>query len=363
MSRMVWIALLCGGCLGSDPGAGRDTAADSDTAERVLETDPGDTDAAHDTDPGRTYVVDPPPSPYQGCPLMPADTVFHADVRSLPVHPRSEAWKANLGLASSIHLPAAPDNTYPWAPVVYGVPHALADASTPRRNVLYDGFYPVSAQYPGPFPLPPGLDVQTGFDQQTIILETDACGLYELIGYANILVPTANGGAYTDLRSHGPGAERWSVTAPRFPLLPIQVRTDEIAAGRIDHVLAVSHPWVSSGPPVWPAIGTDGRSDEEDAPPMGAWMRLRADVDVSDMPSPIQTLATAMKVHGLLLADTGGGEGRLVLKLQKSATWEDDSGEDLIPVLRTLQQHITVDDLEFIDPTPMQRSPDSWRIR
>jgi len=363
MARWVLGWLLFGACAGTgsgqDPGPGNHT----DGAAGLADDDPSDTDPAADTDGAASYLADPPPTPYQGCVLMPADTVFHADVRALPVHPRSDAWKANLGLASSVHLPATPDTTYPWAPVVYGVPHTLADASTPRRKVIYDGFYDVSSQFPGPFPLPAGLDVQTGFDQQTIILQTDTCGLYELIGYANILAPTANGGSYTDLRAHGPGAERWSVTAPRFPLLPIQVRTDEIAAGRIDHVLAVSHPWVSSAPPVWPAMGTDGRSDEEDAPPMGAWMRLRADVDTSSMPPAIQILARAMKVHGLLLADTGGGEGRLVVKLQKSATWKDASGQDLIPVLRTLQQHITVDDLEFVDPTPMQRAPDSWRIR
>ena len=294
---------------------------------------------------------------------MPADTVFHADVRSLPVHPRSEAWKAHFGLSSPVHLPAAPDTSTPWAPVVYGVPHALADATTPRRTVIYDGFYPVSAQFPGPFPIPAGLDVQTGFDQQTIVLETDECGLYELIGYANFFAPTANGGAFSDLRRHGPGPERWSVTAPRFPLLPIQVRTDEIVAGRIDHVLAVSHPWVSSSDPVWPALATDGRSDAVDAPPMGAWMRLRADADVSSMPPAIRTLATAMQVHGILLSDTGGNEGRLVLKLEKSAAWRDAAGQDLIPVLRTLQQYVTVDDLDFIDPTPMQVDPDSWQIR
>lgn len=351
------VALLLGGCvLQESMGPSTDVPADTEVA-------PPDGAPPEDSDAPTTFVVDPPPELYEGCPLMPADTFFHADVRALPVHPSSETWRAYLGHDARLHLPATPDTSNPFAPVVYGVPHALADADTPRREVTYDGFYPVSRQYPGPFPLPAGLDIQTGFDQQTIILETDACELYELIGFTNLLGPAANGGAWFDLREHGPHPERWSVTAPRFPILATQVRASELRAGRIDHVLAVSIPMLSEGPPIWPALATDGRSDDRDAPPMGAWFRLRSDVDIDAMPPPIRTIARALQVHGGLIADTGGREDHLHLKLEKTTDWRDASGQDLRPILRTLGDHVTVADLEFLDPTPMRIDEDSWQIR
>jgi hypothetical protein len=38
-----------------------------------------------------------------GCPLFPADNVWHADVSRLPVHPRSGAYLAAMGPGAGIH--------------------------------------------------------------------------------------------------------------------------------------------------------------------------------------------------------------------------------------------------------------------
>lgn len=364
--RPVLLLPLAAGCIVLGPGPGVDAPTDAPVDGVVVDSgsegaDSGDTATT-------TFVHATPPRTLYGCTIFPADTVFHADVRRLDVHPRDAAWRARLGHDAPVKLPSALDQSQ-FPAVRYGVPHTLADADTPRRTVTYDGLYPVAKQFPGPFPLPAGLDVQTGFDLQTIVVEHDACELYELIGYTNILGHRANGGAWFDLEAHGPAPEGWAVTASRVPILAVQVRADEIAAGRIDHAMAISIPKVArdvdgpGGDPLWPAAMSDGTGDDPDDPPMGAWFRLRHDVDLSTWPAPLQIVGQALKIHGAFLADTGGVPGTLTLKLEKSNDWRDAGGVDVSKELAKLQQHLTVGDLEIVDASPMRADPTGWRIR
>jgi len=311
-------------------------------------------------DTGSTLGVEDPPATLGGCVVFPADTFFHAVVEDLPVHPDSARWIRRLGAGRALRVPAAANTDIPWAPVRYGVPITLADADTPRREVTMDGHYPVDRQYQGPYPIPPGLDVQTGFDQQTIIVDVEACAAYELIGYSNIFRPMANGGVRWDLATHDALPDAAAVTAPRWPILGTVLRADEIRAGRIDHVLAFTIPDVARDAPevegdvLWPALASDGTADEPDAVPMGAWLRLRADVDLSGAPAAVQVVGDALRRHGMLLGDTGGTADALHLKLEKREVWQDASGADVARILTDLGPWITAGDLEVIDPTSIR---------
>lgn len=369
------LAILTAACVGPAPveeGPPSDRAPVGDTDPIAADTDSdidGDTDRDADTDPGATYVLPYAPEPVAGCTVFPADTFFHADVRTLPLHPSSATWLDHLGRDRPLRVPAKLNTSDPWAPVRYGVPMNLADADTPRRTVIMDGFYPVDRQYTGPYPLPPGLDVQTGFDQQTIVLETDACESYELIGYSDILAPAANGGAKWDLSTHDHLPLGHGVTAPGLPLLGLQLQAEEVRRGRVDHVLAFSLPDPAKdvegpdGDPLWPALRSDGQSTDPDAVRMGAWFRLRADVDTSQMPDPVRVVAEALRVHGAILGDTGGLTDAVVFKLQKTDDWEDAAGDPVDGLLARLGEWITVGDLEVVDPTGMRSGKGSLAIR
>src|SRR5688500_14411380 len=44
-----------------------------------------------------------PPKATVGCPLFPADNIWHADVSKLPVHGQSRAYVASIGLTRRLH--------------------------------------------------------------------------------------------------------------------------------------------------------------------------------------------------------------------------------------------------------------------
>ena len=98
----------------------------------------------------------------------------------------------------------------------------------------------------------------------------------------------------------------------------------------------------------------DGTADEPDAVPMGAWLRLRADVDLSGAPAAVQVVGDALRRHGMLLGDTGGTADALHLKLEKREVWQDASGADVARILTDLGPWITAGDLEVIDPTSIR---------
>jgi hypothetical protein len=103
---------------------------------------------------------------------------------------------------------------------------------------------------------------------------------------------------------------------------------------------------------VWPANGSDGRSTDPDAPPMGTWLRLRSDVDLSHLGPQARVVAEALKVHGAVIFDTGPSYG---LMGEPDTRWADGDLAGL--------QTLTIGMFEVVDPTPMQVSPTSHQIR
>jgi hypothetical protein len=93
-----------------------------------------------------------------GCPLFPADNVWHADVSRLPMHPRSEAYLAAMGTGAGIHADFG-SGTWECGPI--GIPCTVVPAGQARVPVRF-GY--AGESDPGPYPIPPDAPVEGGPD-------------------------------------------------------------------------------------------------------------------------------------------------------------------------------------------------------
>jgi hypothetical protein len=98
-----------------------------------------------------------------------------------------------------------------------------------------------------------------------------------------------------------------SVTAG-FAQLAGVVRPEEIAAGRIEHALALSVPDTRAGTWACPATHTDATRTTPGAVPIGAHVQLDPALDVAAQPWPAwqKVLAVALQEYGGYVTDTGG---------------------------------------------------------
>jgi hypothetical protein len=297
-----------------------------------------------------TAAAVPPGAP--GCPLFPADSVWHADVSALPVHPKSALWlAASGGAAVKLH----PD--LGWAggtAAPYGIPYTVVDAAHDTVPVT---FTYASESDPGPYPLGPDTPIEGGNDalgdRHALMVDRDACVLYET--YDTHYSPagsTAGSGAIYDLRSNALRPRDWtSADAAGLPILPGLLRLDEVLAGNVDHPIRFTmaktdRSWV------WPARHQAGLPTQGLLAPMGAWFRLKASYDVSGFGADTRVVLAAMKRHGMILADNGsdwffGGEA--------STEWPD-------ALIAELKQ-VPASAFEAVDTTPLMVDPDSGQAR
>jgi len=286
-----------------------------------------------------------PSSPTLGaCPLFPSDSFWHADIRSLSVHPRSDDWRATIGATKGLKADFG-SGTWDGGPI--GIPFTLVGAGQPKVPVSF-GYDDESD--PGPYPIPADAPVEHGSDHHVIVVDESTCRLYET--FDSTRQPdgfwTAGSGATWDLRSNALRPAGWtSADAAGLPILAGLVRYEEVAAGRIDHAIRVTAP-VTHRSYVWPARHQAGSTSAATAPPMGAWFRLRADFDTSRLDPQARVVAEALKVHGMVLADNGSS---WYMSGAPDERWDNDD-------LRTLSL-IKGTDLVAVDTGPLMVSPDS----
>ena len=82
------------------------------------------------------------------CPVLPDDSIWHADVSKLPVDPRSSAYVAAIGAAAPLK---ADFGSGLWDGGPIGIPYAVVDSHTPRVAVSFDYADESDA---GPYPIP-----------------------------------------------------------------------------------------------------------------------------------------------------------------------------------------------------------------
>jgi hypothetical protein len=246
------------------------------------------------------------------CSIFPADNPWNKDISSLPVHPKSGAYMASIGLGGRLH----PDFGTVWNGAPNGIPVVDVQADTPRRNVEFK--YSSESDHQ-PYPIPDNPPIEGGpdgtGDRHIIMVDRSACKLYELFGSfppgasENPFSDSwyAGSGAIFDLTTNNLRPDFWtSADAAGLPVYPGLVKYDEVMVQKeIRHALRFTVK-KSQRAFIHPATHFASSSTDQNLPPMGLRVRLKASFDISGFPEEVQVILKALKKYGMLLADNGG---------------------------------------------------------
>jgi hypothetical protein len=285
-----------------------------------------------------------------GCPLFPADNIWHADVSRLPVHPRSGAYLASMGTGAGIHADFG-SGTWEGGPI--GIPYTVVPAGQARVPVRF-GY--AGESDPGPYPIPPDAPVEggpdAGGDRHVLVVQAGSCRLYELFdAHREGAGWRAGSGAVWDLRANRLRPAGWtSADAAGLPILAGLVRYEEVARGRIDHAVRVTVDR-SQASYLWPARHQAGQGGAS-LPPMGLRLRLKAGVDIGRFPGQARVILQAMRTYGLVVADNGSSG---FIGGVPDERWDNDALHQL--------GRVTLADFEVVDTAPLRVSVASAAFR
>lgn len=236
--------------------------------------------------------------------VFPPDNPWNTDISAYPVHVNSDAYIASIGFDVGLH----PDFGTVWEGAPIGIPYNIVTPETPWSDVAFDY---ADESDPGPYPIPlsPLIEGGPDSDGDRHILMVDVAGkkLYELFyAFRGNAGWTAGSGAIFDLTSNDLRPAGWtSADAAGLPIFPGLVRYDEVVErGRINHALrfTVSRTQRAYIPP---ATHFASSRTDQNLPPMGLRVRLRADFDISGFTPNVQVILRAMKQYGMFVADNG----------------------------------------------------------
>jgi hypothetical protein len=238
------------------------------------------------------------------CTVFPKSNPWNRRVDRLPVAVNSAEIIRSIGTERGLH-PDFGSGLWEGAPI--GIPITVVGRRTPKSRVPFE--YADESDR-GPYPIPRGVPIEGGYrsdgDRHALIVDRDACKLYEL--YA--LYPRGRGwragsGAVWNLRSNRLRPAGWtSADAAGLPILPGLARYDEVRRGVIDHALRFTVRRTRRAY-VYPARHFASSSDDPSLPPMGLRVRLKASFDLSGYPRQARVVLTALKRYGMLVADNG----------------------------------------------------------
>jgi hypothetical protein len=231
----------------------------------------------------------------RSCPIFPASNPWNERVDRLPVAAGSDELIQAIGADAPVH----PDF---GSFAGYGIPYTVVGHSTPRTKVTFD--YADESDRSS-YPLPAHPRIEGGGDRHVLLVDRDACKLYELFDATRTSGGWhAGSGAIWNLRSNHLRPNGWtSADAAGLPILPGLVRYDEVAAGTIRHALRFTASKTASHH-IWPARHDAGDADPS-LPPMGLRVRLKASVDISHYGRQARVVLQALKTYGMILADNG----------------------------------------------------------
>jgi hypothetical protein len=239
--------------------------------------------------------------------LLPASDEWNRDVSGDAVDPKSDAIIASIGADKGLHE----DFGLEWEGAPVGIPYYVVDGKQPRVPVKFEY---ADESDPGPYPIPPDAPIEGGpkadGDRHIIIFDRDEMKLYELFSCFPVdggKSWRAGSGAIFDLKNPKPRPAGWtSADAAGLPILPGLARYDEICgAGKLLHALRFTVR-KSRKAYVYPASHYASRHTDENLPPMGMRVRLKAGFDTSKFTGPARVILEGMKKYGLILADNGG---------------------------------------------------------
>jgi len=275
--------------------------------------------------------------------VFPADNPWNQDISKLPTDPRSDVLVASIGLDKPLH----PDFGTVYKGNPNGIPYLVLSGEQAKKRL------PVTFQYadesdPGPYPIPLDAPIEGGpkadGDRHVLVLDRDHWMLYELWS----ATPQAGGwhagsGAIFDLNSNRVRPLGWtSADAAGLPVFPGLVRYDEAVEARaISHALRFT--CVRSRRAfVAPARHFASSRREENLPPMGMRVRLKASVDIRSFPPVAQVILKALQRYGMILADNGSD---WFISGAPDSRWNDDE-------LNTLKR-LKGRDFEVVQMGPM----------
>ncbi len=177
-----------------------------------------------------------------------------------------------------------------------------------------NGEHIMSESDPGPYPIPAEAWIEGGpqsdGDRHVLILDKDNWKLYEVFR----AFPLNGGkswkggsGAIFDLKTSKPRPAGWtSADAAGLPILPGLARYDEICgAKKLTHALRFTVKKTRRAY-VPPATHFASPHKDENLPPMGMRVRLKASFDTSKFTGAAKVILEGLKTHGMILADNGG---------------------------------------------------------
>jgi hypothetical protein len=239
--------------------------------------------------------------------------------------------------------PLHPDFGPVWEGAPIGIPYVVVPGTQPRVPVTFTEAAEESD--PGPYPIPADAPIEGGpkgdGDRHVLVLDRDNWVLYELY---NAFPQAAGGwkggsGAIWDLRKNQVRPDRWtSADAAGLPILPGLVRYDEVVgAGAVEHALRFTLAKTRRAY-VPPASHWASSLQDEDLPPMGMRVRLKASYDISGFAPEVQVILRALKKYGMILADNGSDN---YISGAHDPRWDPD-------ILRQLKR-VTTRDLEVVE--------------
>jgi hypothetical protein len=331
-------------------------------------------------------------STFCGCTLMPANTVFHADVRNLPVLAQSGTWLSVLGADRGATLRATWGGE-PWMGSIGGMPVNVVGASQRTERVIFNRGLSTSGPSidDRPYAIPDypivegmgsaGAGTVPAWDRHLLVFQEGTCISQELYNVANGIELPASGigdalanGIYASQYGSAWIAEagvRYDMSDPlypaigaanasRLPYLPLILRPDDLERGHIDHMLGIVIAKDRGTGYTWPARAGDGTGTNPDGVPMGTVLRLRADFDMTGYSPATQTILRALQDHGAVIYDSGnrGEDGARVLGMSNGWT-----GTDHITAQRELER-VPLTAFDAVDVMSLALDPSAgWMIR
>ena len=247
---------------------------------------------------GSAYALRVPAAPK--CTVFPKNNPWNRRVDKLPVARNSAAVIASIGVDTGLH---ADFGSGLWEGSPIGIPFDVVTRKTPRTKVGFE--YADESDRVG-YPIPKRVHIEGGSDHHALLLDRDACRLYELGGLEKQGGRWhAWAGATWSLRSNRVRPAGWtSADAAGLPIFPGLARWDEAKRGVIDHALRFTVQRTRRAY-LYPARHYASSLTDANLPPMGLRVRLKASFDIRPYPRQARIVLTALKRYGMLVADNG----------------------------------------------------------
>src|SRR5215469_4755175 len=276
----------------------------------------------------RVALADPQEGGWLPQQLFPPDNWWNADISWAPVDPASDYYISYIRRWGSLPLHPVLGGDF-WDGDLernWGFPYITVDWWQPRVPVDFD--YPTVSDgvdhgtgqsYPF-YPIPdeaiwyrhwiqgglPGYIDDRQQDRHMLIVDNGSNWLYELY---NVWFDEsqwrwhAGSGAFFDMNANDGRPYGWpGADESGLAMLPGLLRYDEVyGPDEITHAVRVTLP--DSNGYVFPA--TNSSRWNSGAPPLGARLRLKADVDIAGFPWEVQKIFRAMKRYGLIATTVG----------------------------------------------------------